>query len=193
MNKNISCLSKIFPRSRYVKRRNYFIKEICEYATQRSFTDVMVWREDDKKEMYELILIHLPNGPTATFRVTHFLHPNEIEKRGKPTPHKPEVILNGFTSRLGHSIGRMFASLFPQNPQFHGRNVVTFHNQRDYIFFRFHRYEFDNVEECRLQELGPSFTLRLRSLQKGTFDTKFGEYEYFWKTEQTVNRKKFYL
>lgn len=64
-----------------------------------------------------------------------------IQRRGKePTEHCPEVILNNFTTRLGHSIARMFAALFPQDPQFVGRQVATFHNQRDFIFFRFHRY-----------------------------------------------------
>lgn len=29
-----------------------------------------------------------------------------------------------------------------QEPEFDGRQVVTFHNQRDYIFVRFHRYVF---------------------------------------------------
>lgn len=32
-----------------------------------------------------------------------------------------------------------------------------------------------------IQELGPRFTLKLRSLQKGTFDSKFGEYEWVHK------------
>lgn len=32
-----------------------------------------------------------------------------------------------------------------------------------------------------IQELGPRFTLKLRSLQKGTFDSKFGEYEWIHK------------
>lgn len=64
-----------------------------------------------------------------------------LQRRGKdPTEHHPEVILNNFTTRLGHSIGRMFAALFPQNPQFLGRQVATFHNQRDFVFFRFHRW-----------------------------------------------------
>lgn len=69
-----------------------------------------------------------------------------MQRRGKePTEHHPEVILNNFTTRLGHSIGRMFAALFPQNPQFLGRQVATFHNQRDFIFFRFHRWVSTNL------------------------------------------------
>ncbi|CAN6881938.1 unnamed protein product [Brassica oleracea] len=38
---------------------------------------------------------------------------------------------------------RFFQSLFPQEPNFRGRRVVTFHNQRDFIFFRHHRYILD--------------------------------------------------
>ncbi|KAH0519498.1 Deoxyribonuclease-2-beta [Microtus ochrogaster] len=103
-------------------------------------------------------------------------------RRGKdPTKHVPEIILNNFTTRLGHSIGRMFASLFPHNPQFIGRQVATFHNQRDYIFFRFHRYIFKSEKKVGIQELGPRFTLKLRSLQKGTFDSKYGEFEWVHK------------
>jgi len=39
---------------------------------------------------------------------------------------------------------------------------VTFHNQRDFLFFRQHRYIFDSTEKVRLQELGPRFTLKVR-------------------------------
>lgn len=35
---------------------------------------------------------------------------------------------------------RLIQSLFPQDPHFRGRRVVTFHNQRDFVFFRHHRY-----------------------------------------------------
>ena len=31
----------------------------------------------------------------------------------------------------------MLASLFHYDPQFRGKRVATFHNQRDYIFFRY--------------------------------------------------------
>ena len=55
---------------------------------------------------------------------------------GRPTSHKPELILNNFDTMLGRRVGRLFASLFCQDPNFRGRRVVTFHNQRDYIFFR---------------------------------------------------------
>ena len=86
-----------------------------------------------------LWLIHLPEGPTAYFKLTNFKRGRDIRGHGRVTDHYPEVILNRFSTRLGHSVARMFAALFPQDPQFKGRRVVTFHNQRDYVFFRQHR------------------------------------------------------
>lgn len=59
-----------------------------------------------------------------------------LQGHGRPSSHKPELILNNFDTRLGHRVGRMFASLFCQDPTFRGRRAVTFHNQRDFIFFR---------------------------------------------------------
>lgn len=190
----------------------------------------------------------------AVYHLHHF-SVFTLQRRGKdPTQHYPEVILNNFTTRLGHSIGRLFAALFPQDPQFVGRQVATFHNQRDFIFFRFHRcifklkfwccwevfnltlavesgsfvsavfirwstvwkppllswhfvidqmnicfflwrYIFKNEKKVGIQELGPRFTLKLRSLQKGTFDSKFGEYEWVLKVSLrlTAHVRKVYF
>jgi ribosome production factor 1 len=102
--------------------------------------------------------------------------------------------MNHFTSILGATVGRYFMALFPQRPQFNGRQVVTFHHQRDFIFFRRHRYMFEPevaesnqqavpqnppkkqgdrpekptvTDKVRLQELGPRFTLKLLSIQEG--------------------------
>ena len=51
------------------------------------------------------------------------------------------------------------------------------------------RYIFKNQKKAGLQELGPRFTLKLRSLQRGTFDSKFGEYEWIHKVRQKmINR-----
>lgn len=45
----------------------------------------------------------------------------------------------------------------------------------------------------RLQELGPRFTLKLLSLQKGTFDSKYGEFEWVHKKEMDTSRRRFHL
>lgn len=61
------------------------------------------------------------------------------EGHARATPHNPELVLNNFSTSLGHAIGRMFQTLFPPLPEFQGRQVVTLHNQRDFLFFRRHR------------------------------------------------------
>jgi ribosome production factor 1 len=46
----------------------------------------------------------------------------------------------------------------------------------------------------RLQELGPRFTLKLKWVLAGTFDTKEGEYEWFHKRHMMeTSRRKFNL
>lgn len=169
------------------------LKKIIAGAVERDFSDIVVINEDKKKPT-GLVVCHLPHGPTAHFKLTSIRYPKEIVNHGRKTSHHPEIILNNFHTRLGQQVGRMINALFPQNPEFQGRSVVTFHNQRDFIFFRYHRYVFKNAKKVGLQELGPRFTLKLRWLQKGTFDTKFGEYEWVHKRgEMDTSRTRFFL
>jgi len=153
-------------------------------------------------------------GPTAFFKVSNVVTSKRIPNHGRSTHHVPELNLHGFGTRLGHRIGRLLGSIFPHSAEFEGRQVVTFHNQRDYLFVRHHRYIFDEVTNAarveavkkhdaanpmpnvntRLQELGPRFTLKLRWIQEGIFDTQFGEYEWIHKRkEMDVTRRKFHL
>jgi ribosome production factor 1 len=101
--------------------------------------------------------------------------------------------------------------MFPPRPELEGRNVVTLHNQRDFIFFRRHRYIFrekrtseksivgtdgkpvKGVEDIKagLQELGPRFTLKLRRVDKGIQRSSGQEWEWKGKTDKV--RTKFQL
>ena len=150
------------------------------------------------KRSQSLWLVKLPYGPTARFNVSSVVLAQAIRGHGRPTNHRPELILNQFSTRLGHRVGRFLGCLVPHDPQFRGRQVLTMHNQRDFIFFRHHRYIFEEKGPnkrvaARLQELGPRFTLRLKSLQLGTFDTQHGEYEWRHKSELDTSRRRFHL
>jgi ribosome production factor 1 len=212
------------------------------YASEAGYTNLAVFHETKRfskgPRVDGLILVHLPLGPTANFRLSNLVLTKDIKGHGRPTAHTPELILNNFTTALGHRVGRLFASLLPQTPQFRGRRVVTLHNQRDFIFFRHHRYVFEQRAKAktahtghlaaaeapapaggkrkkkkaaseedapaeaggpvgaRLQELGPRFTLKLQSLQKGLFDPKLGEYEWVRPSPGDAagaSRRKFFL
>ncbi|KAL6126396.1 hypothetical protein ACLB2K_074445 [Fragaria x ananassa] len=217
----------VIPNSTYYKRGTYDLKKIIEYANKKEFTSLIVVHTN-RREPDALLIIGLPSGPTAHFKLSKLVLRKDIKNHGNPTSHKPELVLNNFTTRLGHRIGRLIQSLFPQEPNFRGRRVVTFHNQRDFVFFRHHRYIFETKEVkqaeakgkktkdskaatvteakpiARLQiltgfpilntqECGPRFTLKLISLQHGTFDPRGGEFEWVHKPEMDTSRRRFFL
>ncbi|CAH1179396.1 unnamed protein product [Phaedon cochleariae] len=190
-------LTRIIPNSVSLYRNRSGVKKIVKSAIKKEYTDVLVVNEN-RKEPDGLLLIHLPNGPTAHFRVSNVKITTELRKNHKDiTAHRPEVILNNFGTRLGLTVGRMLGAIFHYDPEFEGQRAVTFHNQRDYIFFRHYRYGFDSEgKKARLKELGPRFTLKLKSLQKGTFDSKFGQYEWIMDGKRhamETSRRKFHL
>lgn len=228
----IADLQKFIPGLHFYPRKNYSVKQICQFAGNRDFTHLIVLSEKSKA-CNGMTISHLGRseedgsvlaGPTAFFKLTNVVTAKNIPNHGASTSHIPELNLHGFGTRLGHRVGRLLASLFPlQATEFQGRQVVTFHNQRDYIFVRHHRYIFNQKDEkaalaekkpldtttaptavtgsaadmhvkTRLQELGPRFTIKLRWLQEGTFDTLAGEYEFLHKRkEMDVTRRKFHL
>jgi ribosome production factor 1 len=140
-----------------------------------------------------MILIHCPDGPVSFYRISNVIPSKKIKNHATSSDYFPELVMNNFNTRLGLRVARMFNALVPQKPEFKGRRVVTFHNQRDFVFVRHHRYEFENTKSCVLQEIGPSFTMRIEKIQIGKFDGKFGEYEWFHSAKMDTSRRKFYL
>ena len=162
-------LLNVFPGAEYrprAKAQGAGLGKICRWARARRYDAVLVIGESNKKPC-SLTLVALPLGPTALFRLTSVSLGKDIFGHARPTPHTPELVLNNFTTALGHRVGRLLQHLFPLVPQLEGRQVVTAHNQRDFIFFRRHRYEFRSPEKAALQEIGPRFTLKLHSLTSG--------------------------
>ncbi|CRK20196.1 hypothetical protein BN1723_012065 [Verticillium longisporum] len=140
----------------------------------------------------------------------------KLPGHGNPTNHYPELLLNNFKTPLGMLTAKLFQTLFPPQPEFVGRQVLTVHNQRDYLFWRRHRYVFrdkrtteknittaegkdlEGVEGIRvgLQEVGPRFTLKLRRVDKGVGRAgSEGEdaLQWEWKGKMEKDRKRFNL
>lgn len=209
-------LTDLFPNSVYIRRtahrysHKFSIREISKFASNRNFTSVVVLQEDQKKPS-GLIIVHLPVGPTFHFSISNWVEGKRLPGHGRATGHWPELILNNFRTPLGLLTARMFQQCFPPQPDFEGRQVVTLHNQRDYIFVRRHRYVFREKRETEkavvgadgkemqgaegirtgLQELGPRFTLKLRRVDKGIQRTSGQEWE--WKGGMEKERTKFQL
>ena len=142
-------LKKCLPNAEIYSRKNVAMKRIVKQAEEKEFTDIVVVHEDHKTPSYcqqclftllillidALVLCHLPDGPTAYFKINSLVYTKKIKGAGQSTDHFPEIILNNFRTRLGHTISRMFECLFPRKPDFIGRRVITIHNQR-YIIIR---------------------------------------------------------
>lgn len=214
-------LCTLFPNSSYIPRSShrygykYSLREICKFAHNRDHTAVVLLKEDSKKPT-GLSIVHLPSGPTFHFSISNWVEGRKLPGHGNPTNHYPELLLNNFKTPLGLLTAKLFMTLFPPMPEFQGRQVVTLHNQRDYIFVRRHRYVFRDkreteksivgadgekvkgVEDIRagLQELGPRFTLKLRRVDKGIgWAGSEGDdaTQWQWKAKMEKDRKRFNL
>ena len=209
-------LTTLFPNSVYIPRsahrygHKFSIREISSFATNRKYTAVIVLKEDQKKPT-GLDIVHLPSGPMFHFSISNWVEGRKLPGHGNPTNHHPELILNNFRTPLGLLTAHVFRTMFPPQPDFQGRQVVTLHNQRDYIFLRRHRYifrekrateksivgpdgkEVKGVEGIRagLQELGPRFTMKLRRIDKGIQRSSGQEWE--WRGGMEKTRTKFQL
>lgn len=216
LHKEADHLTSLFPHSVYIPRSShrhshkFSVREICSFATNRKYTAVIVLEEDLKRPT-GLTVVHLPHGPTFHFSISNWVEGKRLPGHGNATGHTPELILNGFSTPLGLLVAHLMRTLFPAQPELQGRQVVTLHNQRDYIFVRRHRYVFRDkrktersvvgadgkevkeAEEIRagLQELGPRFTLKLRRVDKGIQRASGQEWE--WQGGMEKQRTRFQL
>ncbi|KAB5570516.1 brix domain-containing protein [Coniochaeta sp. 2T2.1] len=192
IHKEAQDIATLFPNSHYIPRsahrhgHKYSVREICKFAKNREFTAVVVINEDQKKPD-RMTIVHLPDGPTLTYTISHYMPGKKIPGHGNPTNHYPELLLNNLRTSLGLLVGKSFHTLYPPQPEIQGRQVVTVHNQRDFIMIRRHRYVFRDkratekpvtsvegekikgFEEIRvgLQALGPNLNVKLRRVDKG--------------------------
>ena len=220
LHEEAQLLCSLFPNSTYVPRSShryghkYSLREISKFAANREYTAVVLLHEDQKRPS-GMSVVHLPVGPTLTFSITpgSWMPGKKLPGHGNATDHWPELLLNGFSTPLGVLTARVFTSLFPVRPEFEGRQVVCFHNQRDFIFVRRHRYVFRDSEKSvadedgkpmagvegvrvGLQELGPRFTMKLRRVDKGVgWAGSEGEdaVQWAWKAKMEKDRKRFNL
>ncbi|KAK0710940.1 anticodon-binding protein [Lasiosphaeris hirsuta] len=190
-------IAALFPNSTYIRRSAHFhahkysVREIAKFAKNRGYTALVVVIEDEKRP-YTMSIIHLnseeaPAGPTMTYSIRGYQPGKTLLGHGNATNHYPELLLNNFKTSLGLLAAKSMQTLFPAQPEITGRQVVTLHNQRDYIFVRRHRYVFREARPTEknvvtadgkemagmqgiragLQEIGPRMTLKLRRVDKG--------------------------
>ncbi|KAK5663942.1 hypothetical protein OQA88_154 [Cercophora sp. LCS_1] len=226
IHKEAEEIAALFPNSTYIRRsahrygHKYSVREIAKFAKNRGYTALVVISEDLKRP-YSMSICHLNSedaapGPTLTYSIRGYMPSKSLLGHGNPTNHYPELLLNNFKTPLGLLVAKSMNTLFPARPELAGRQVVTLHNQRDYIFVRRHRYVFrearateKNVVDAEgkemkgmqgiragLQEIGPRMTLKLRRVDKGIGRAgSEGEdaLKWEWKAKMEKKRTRFNL
>lgn len=209
-------LTSLFPNSTYIRRsanfhaHKYSVREIAKFAANREYTALVVLMQaEHEKKPDGLDIVHLPNGPHFHFSVTNWIEGKKLPRHANDTGHYPELILNNFKTPLGILTAHLFKGLFPAAPELEGRQVLTLHNQRDYIFVRRHRYVFRDKRETEkpitgndgkpikgvedvkvgMQEIGPRMTLKLRRIDREV-QFKSGQ-EWEWKGRMEKKRTRF--
>ncbi|ORM41344.1 Ribosome production factor 1 [Babesia sp. Xinjiang] len=183
----------ILPNIYYFARDERKLEHLVQEASEGKFSAILLITQGRGKKPNGIYVCSLPYGPTTFFRLSSLTLASDMKGSGNFTESKSEIILNHFDTRVGRRVGRQIASLFPLDPELEARRVITFHNQRDMIFFRHHRYVFRNEKKCSLTEIGPRFTLKVHSVQEGTMDLDKGLYEFVWRPDLQVDRKRFFI
>ncbi|CAL6068909.1 U3_small nucleolar ribonucleoprotein protein IMP4 [Hexamita inflata] len=173
------------------------VRDLAISLIDQGYTSLIVVQENDHNPA-NLMLIALPYGPTAYFRLTNVFTRAELTGCVKPLEDAPpEVIMTNFKTRHGRRVGRLLQQCLSKKELLKARQVVTFHNQRDFIFFRAYRYIFDEVDgkaKVRMSEIGPEFTLKLRWIQVGIYNPQYEEYEFVQPPhEEATNRTLFFM
>ncbi|KAG5672239.1 hypothetical protein PVAND_002381 [Polypedilum vanderplanki] len=157
----------LIPNAQRVNRGNYDMKQLVHASRANDATDLIIIHET-RGVPTNLVICHLPYGPTAKFNISSIVTRHEIPDIENMPEAKPHLIFHNFTTKLGERTMSILKYLFPV-PKEDSKRVITFANHDDYISFRHHSYRYidGNLE---LNELGPRFQLKLYHILLGTVD-----------------------
>ncbi|KAJ9455174.1 Brix domain-containing protein [Diplonema papillatum] len=175
----------IVPNSQRMNRGSAGVPEIIEQARTAQFTDV-IFLHEQRGEPSELVVSHLPLGPTVHFGLHGTVMRHDIEGCGAMSQQTPHLVLENFTTKLGERIQGALKFLFPV-PRKDSQRVISFDNQADYVSFRQHTFT-KKGKDVTLTEVGPRFELRPFKIVLGTADMKEAEVE--WQLAPYTNTAK---
>uniref|UniRef100_A0A8D8BNW4 U3 small nucleolar ribonucleoprotein protein IMP4 n=2 Tax=Culex pipiens TaxID=7175 RepID=A0A8D8BNW4_CULPI len=157
----------IFPNAQRMNRGNFEMKQLIHACRANNVTDFIVIHEH-RGVPDNLIICHLPYGPTACFNISGVVMRHDIPDIGPMSEQKPHLIFHNFKTKLAERTMSILKYLFPV-PKEESKRVMTFANHDDYISFRHHTFK--TVErELVMTEVGPRFQLKLYQIKLGTLD-----------------------
>lgn len=181
----------LIPNAQRMNRGNYVIGQLVHACKANNITDLIILHEH-RGEPNNLVVSHLPYGPTASFTISNTVMRHDIPEVGTMSEASPHLIFHNFTSRLGKRATNILKYLFPV-PKPDSRRVMTFANNEDYISFRHHTYKKSNGKEIELKEVGPRFELKLYEIRLGTVDQPDADLEWKLRPYMNTAKKRFTL
>jgi U3 small nucleolar ribonucleoprotein protein IMP4 len=201
------CLSVVFvfremklciPNAQAINRGAYRMDELVEAAKKADFTDIVVVNET-RGNPDNLIVSHLPFGPTAYFTISNCILRHDIPECAPSSLQYPHLVIDGLSSKVGRRIGRILQALYPgpaTKPD--SRRIITYaNNNNDFISFRHHTYTKDNSQgtgnpaSITLKECGPRFELQPYEIRLGTMDQNdTAEKEWVLRPYMNTSRKQ---
>nr|CAD7412756.1 unnamed protein product [Timema poppensis] len=161
-------LRLIIPNSQRMNRGNYEMKQLLHACRANDITDFIIVHEH-RGVPDNLVICHLPYGPTSYFTMTDVVMRHDIPKLGTMSEQYPHLIFHNFKTKLGTRVMSILKHLYPV-PKEDSRRVITFANHDDYISFKHHTYKKVNGKDIELTEVGPRFQLKLYEIKLGTLD-----------------------
>ncbi|XP_037952633.1 U3 small nucleolar ribonucleoprotein protein IMP4 [Teleopsis dalmanni] len=160
-------LRLIFPNAQRLNRGKYELRQLVHACQANDVTDFIVIHEH-RGVPDNLVVCHLPFGPTAFFNISSVVMRHDIPNIGKMSEQYPHLVFHNFKTTLGERAAQILKHLFPVAKS-NSQRVVTFANHDDYISFRHHTFQYIN-KELELKEVGPRFQLKLYQIKLGTLD-----------------------
>lgn len=180
----------LFPNTQRVNRGTHVVSELVQVARTNGFTDLIILHET-RGEPDEMVVSHLPYGPTAYFGLNGTVLRAEVEGAEHAPEKAPNVVLEGLKTKVGARLGCVLQHLFPTaKPE--SNRVVSFVNRQDCIVFRHHVFRRVG-NEVVMKEAGPRFNLVPYALKLDTVDSKTGEYEWRLSSFTNTGHKRSYL
>ena len=87
--------------------QHFSLSTIIAQAKDRGYTDLVIVNQNMRRAE-SLTVCHLPRGPTAYFKLSSIVWPQDIGHAAKDSGHYPEVLTTNFKTRLGKQVSRMF-------------------------------------------------------------------------------------
>lgn len=179
----------LLPNAQRLNRGGYEVQELVKACVANEVTDLVLLHET-RGDPDQIVICHLPYGPTAFFSVTNTVMRHDIPDVGPMSEAYPHLVFHNFTTKLGQRAMSVLKHLFPV-PKEDSRRVVTFVNDRDYISFRHHTYKLVDGRQIELKEAGPRFELKLYKIILGTVDAEdVADVEWVLKPYMNTARKR---